>query len=332
MKVAVVGATGIVGETVLRVLEERRLPVSSLAAFASRDRAAAVMFRGRSVDVHRATADSLRGFDVVFFAGGDQASVGLAAGIAGNGCIVIDNSATFRLDPNVALIVPEINAAALRPQQRIFPVANCTAIIVCVALAPVCSVAGLQRVHAATYQAVSGAGRPGLDELQAAEHAIQHDGAEPPPQAFAARIARNVVPQIGELDQRGYTLEETKIQAEVRKILALDALPFSVIAVRVPVRYAHCAAVFFETERAASVKDLSAALEEAPGLVYHGRGIVTPRDVEGTDDVHVARLRAEDESGHRFAMWICGDQVRKGAATNGVQILELLLERGMVAA
>lgn len=332
MKIAVVGATGIVGETVLRVLEERKVPISTLAAFATRDRASAVTFRGKSLDVQRTTADSLHGFDAVFFAGGDEPSGAFAPGIAERGSIVIDNSATFRLSPSVALIVPEVNASALQPGQRIFPVANCTAIILCVALSPVCRAAGLQRVQAATYQAVSGAGRAGLEELEAAERAIAQAGVEPVPKAFAAPIARNVVPQIGELDARGYALEEAKIQAEVRKILSLETLPLSVIAVRVPVRFAHSAVVFFETERATSLKYLSAAFKKAPGVVFHERGFVTPRDVEGADDVHVARLRAEDESGRRFAMWVSGDQVRKGAATNGVQILELLLQRGIVAA
>ena len=314
MKIAVVGATGLVGEALLRVLEERRVPASSLAAFASRARSAAVAFRGEKLDVQPTTAEALRGFDAVFFAGGDEPSADVVPKIAGNGCVVIDNSATFRLDPHLALIVPEINASSLRDGQRIFPVANCTAIILSVALAPIARCAGLRAVDVATYQAVSGAGRAALEELEAG----------------TSRITRNVVPEIGEIDKRGYSTEEVKIQAELRKILSVPDLHCAVIAVRVPVRFGHSAAIFFETERPTSTNELASALKAAPGLVFHERGIVTPREVEGHDDVHVARLRAEDESGQRFAMWVCGDQVRKGAATNGVQILELLLERGIV--
>ena len=314
MKIAVVGATGLVGEALLRVLEERRVPASSLGAFASRARSAAVTFRGEKLDVQPTTTEALRGFDAVFFAGGDEPSADFAPKIAGNGCVVIDNSAAFRLDPQLALIVPEVNAPALRDGQKIFPVGNCTAIILSVALAPIARCAGLKAVNAATYQAVSGAGRAALEELEA--------GTSP--------IAGNVVPQIGEVDKRGYSIEEAKIQAELQKILALPNLSCAVVAVRVPVRRAHSAAVFFETERPTSTDKLATALKGAPGLVFHEHDIVTPREVEGQDDVHVARLRAEDESGRRYAMWVCGDQLRKGAATNGVQILELLVERGIV--
>ena len=314
MKIAVVGATGLVGEALLRVLEERRVPASSLGAFASRARNAAVTFRGEKLDVQPTTTEALRGFDAVFFAGGDEPSADFVPKVAGNGCVVIDNSATFRLDPQLALIVPEVNASALRDGQKIFPVGNCTAIILSVALAPIARCAGLTAVNTATYQAISGAGRAALEALEA--------GTSP--------VAGNIVPQIGEIDDRGYSVEEAKIQAELRKILELPSLSCAVMAVRVPVRFAHSAAVFFETERPTSTDELADALKTASGLIFHENGIVTPRDIEGRDDVHVARLRGEDESGRRFAMWVCGDQVRKGAATNGVQILELLLERGIV--
>ncbi|MDQ6929165.1 MAG: aspartate-semialdehyde dehydrogenase [Candidatus Eremiobacteraeota bacterium] len=332
MKVALVGATGIVGETVLRVLEERHIPIDSLGAFASRDRKAAVRFRGETLDVLETTAPALEGYDTVFFAGSEEASGAYAPRIAERGNVVIDNSATYRLQAELALLVPEVNADALRADQRIFPVANCTAIVLCVALAPVRGVAGLRSVQVATYQSVSGAGRAGIEELAAAEAAVLAATAEPEPKAFAAPIARNVIPQIGTLGPDGYTTEETKVRAETRKILDLDALAMSVIAVRVPVRYAHSEAVFFETTRPTTLDALRAEFGRAAGIAFHAEGIVTPREVEGQDLVHVARLRAEDASGSRFSMWISGDQVRKGAATNGVQILELLLLRGLVHA
>lgn len=332
MKVAVVGATGIVGETVLRVLEERNVPVAELGAFASRERPAAARFAGRTLDVHATTAEGLEGYDAVFFASSEDASGTFAPAAARNGSVVIDNSATFRLDPAMALLVPEVNAAALRDGQRIFPVANCTAIILCVALAPVRDLCGVRALHVATYQAVSGAGRAGIDELARAEEALQAGRSEPEPQTFVKPIARNAVPQIGTIGAGGYSTEETKVRDETRKILELAGLEMAVMCVRVPVRYAHSEAVFFETERPTTVDALREAFANADGIVFHPDGVVTPRDAEGGDAVHVARLRGEDGSGSRFSMWICGDQVRKGAATNGVQILELLLRRGLVSA
>lgn len=330
MNVAVVGATGIVGETVLRVLEERRIPISRLGAFASRDRKGAVRFRGEPLDVFATTAEGLDGYDAVFFASSEESSGTFAPRVAERGSIVIDNSATFRLEPGIALLVPEVNPGALLAGQRIFPVANCTAIVLCVALAPVRDCAGLASVQVASYQAVSGAGRAGVEELEAGERALLGGTAEAPPKTFVAPIARNVIPQIGSIGPDGYSTEESKVRAETRKILGLDTLPMSVIAVRVPVRYAHSEAVFFETEVETTLDALRNAFAQAAGVVFHSEGIVTPREVEGGDAVHVARLRAEDDSGTRFSMWISGDQVRKGAATNGVQILELLLSRGLV--
>jgi len=330
VKVALVGATGAVGETILRVLEERRLPVSRLSAFGAQGALRTVRFRDQELEVRPASAEELDGYDAVFFAGGEDASARYADSIVRGGSVIIDNSAAFRLQAGVALIVPEINAHAVLPGQRIFPVANCTAIVLCMALSTVKSVAGLARVQLATYQAVSGAGRAGIAEFTSAERALAASQPEPPAQIFPAAIARNVIPQIGSLDEGGYSSEEVKIRAETRKILDLPELPVSVIAVRVPVLFAHSEAVFFETQRATSSEELGQAFGRAPGVRFHPSGVVTPREVEGSDDVHVARLRPEDETGTRFSMWVAGDQLRKGAATNGVQILELLLERGVV--
>ena len=329
MNVAVVGATGAVGETILRVLEERDLPISELRPFASRERAGAVRFRGTSLDVRAASGEALRGCDVVFFAGGEDASELYAPDLIERGSIVIDNSAAYRMREGVPLIVPEVNADALRAEHRLLPVANCTAIVLCTALRPIRDVAGLQSVRVATYQAASGAGRVGLDELFAGERALATDDPEPEPSVFARPLARNVVPQVGAFDSAGWTGEERKIADETRKMLDLPELRVSATAVRVPVRTAHSEAVFVETERATSVAELAAAFEAAPGIVFHGEGIVTPREVEGTDEVHVARLRGDTND---FALWCVGDQLRKGAASNAVAILELLLEKGYIAA
>lgn len=338
MNVAVVGATGAVGETILRVLEERDVPVGELGLFASRPRTAAVRFRGDSLDVRAASEDALRPFEVVFFAGGEDASERYAPALVERGCVVIDNSATFRMRGDVPLIIPGVNGDAVRAEHRLFPVANCTAIVLCTALRPIRDAAGLRSVRVATYQAASGAGRPGLEEFLGQERAVASDDLEPPAAIFPRPLARNVVPQIGAFDEAGWSAEERKIRDETRKMLELPDLHVSVTAVRVPVRTAHSGAVFLETQRSTSVAELSAALASGSGIIYHADGIVTPREVEGTDHVHVARLRSEafdvaqDDNGRSFALWCVGDQLRRGAATNAVEILELLLAKGYVAA
>jgi aspartate-semialdehyde dehydrogenase len=329
VKLAVVGATGVVGEMILRVLDERAVAIEELGAFASRDRAEPLRFRGRNVPVRKATPQSLAAgrYDAVFFASSDDASAELAQSCVASGAVVIDNSATYRMAPGVPLVVPEVNADAVQPADRIFPVANCTAIVLVVGLAPIERVAGLRSVRVATYQAVSGAGRGGLDALAAEERAeLTLDGADVR-SPFAAPIFRNVIPLIGSLDEHGDTGEENKVVAETRKMLGRPDLHVAATTVRVPVRYAHSEAVFFETERDTSLAELADAFLQASGVVFHAEGIVTPRDVEGQDLVHVARLRAEGGSARHFQMWVVGDQVRKGAATNGVQILQLLVER-----
>ncbi|HEX3670171.1 MAG TPA: aspartate-semialdehyde dehydrogenase [Candidatus Cybelea sp.] len=331
MNVAVVGATGAVGETILRLLEERALPIARLEPFASRPRANAIRFRGASMDVRAASEDALRDFDVVFFASGEDASERYAPALLERGSIVIDNSATFRLHQGVPLIVPDVNADVLRAEHRLFPVANCTAIVLSTALRPIRDAAGLRSVRVATYQAASGAGRPGLDELLAGENAIARGEAEPEAAIFPRPLARNVVPQVGAFDELGWSGEERKVCAETCKLLDLPELHVSVTAVRVPVLTAHSEAVFLETQRRTSAEELAEAFSDAPGVVFHRSGIVTPREVEGSDDVHVARLRSEEDDRH-FALWCVGDQLRRGAATNAVQILELLLRRGYVAA
>ncbi len=327
MNIAIVGVTGAVGETILRVLDERAVPVGSLGAFASRDRPEPLTFRGKAWPIKAASEAALAGFDVVFFASSEDASATLARSLAQRGATVIDNSATFRMEEGVPLCVPEINADAVPADARIFPVANCTAIVLSMALAPIARAAGLQAVRVATYQAVSGAGRAGLDELEAGERALASGTPEPEPRAFSRAIARNVVPQVGAFDARGESGEEQKVRDETRKILGLPRLHVAATAVRVPVRTAHSEAVFFETLRDTSVSELAAALAAAPGVVFHRDGIVTPRDVEGSDLVHVARLRSEGDSRRHFQLWVVGDQLRKGAATNAVQILQMLLQR-----
>ncbi len=335
MKLGVIGATGVVGSTILTVLEERGVPVTQLFAYASRDRVDGVRFRGASYPVARASVEKIVADapDVVFFASSDDASKEMAEALAAHGIIVIDNSATFRLDPRVPLVIPEVNPHAIAAHHTIFPVGNCTAIILCVALKPIVAVAGLRSVRIATYQAVSGAGRAGLEALAEEEALIATGGSGAAPHStFAAQIVRNVIPQIGGFEGTGDTGEEEKVAAETRKTLELPDLHVAATTVRVPVRTAHSEAVFVQTERATSVAALAAAFANAPGIVYHASGIVTPIEVEGTDLVHVARLRAEGTSTTDFQLWVVGDQLRKGAATNGVQILETLISQGRFGA
>ncbi len=333
MKLAIVGVTGIVGETILRVLDERAIPVDELGAFASRERSEPLEFRGKKVPIRAATAAALASgkYDVVFFASSDDASGELAQPVLDSGAKVIDNSSSFRMAPGVPLVIPEVNAHAVEAHHNLFPVANCTAIVLVMGIAPIHRAVGLGAVHAATYQAVSGAGRAGLDALAAEEQAALGGGANGSVKSpFVAPIFRNVVPQIGSFDEFGDTGEEKKVAAETRKMLEAPDLHVAVTTVRVPVRAAHSIAAFIETSSDTSVDELARAYDGAPGTVFHRDGIVTPREVEGQDVIHVARLRAEEGSKRHFQLWAVGDQLRKGAATNGVQILELLLERGYV--
>ncbi len=330
MRVAVIGATGVVGGTILRVLEERNVAVDTLLGYASRERAEGLPFRGTTIPIAAASLERVLADrpDVAFFASSDDASAELAQALVDAGTIVIDNSSTFRLTDGVPLVVPEVNPHAIHATHRLFPVANCTAIVLCVALAPIERAIGLSVVRVATYQAVSGAGRAGLDALAAEEQGMASDG------TFAAPIFRNVVPQVGSYDGDGDTGEEQKVAAETRKMLGRPDLRVAATTVRVPVMRAHSEAVFFETDEPTGTREVLAALRDAPGVVLHEHGIVTPRDVEGTDLVHVARVRPEpdDRSDTCFQMWVVGDQLRKGAATNAVQILELLIAQGRFAA
>jgi aspartate-semialdehyde dehydrogenase len=353
LDIAVVGATGAVGETILRVLEERHVSIGRLAPFASKARAGAVRFRGETLDARATDPESLCGFDVVFFASGEDSSERYAPALVERGSFVIDNSSTFRMQAGVPLVIPEVNPEAVLAGHRLFPVANCTAIVLCTALRPIRDIAGLLSVRVATYQAASGAGRAGLDEFLSDERAVVLGEEEPVAQIFPRHLAHNVIPQIGSFDASGYSGEERKVAEETRKMLSLPELFVSATTVRVPVKTAHSEVVFVETERATTVEELTAAFDSAAGIVFHRDGIVTPRDVEGTDVVHVARLRAEPPARpmplslvpptedravrhvnrtRNFTFWCVGDQLRKGAATNAVQILELLLEKGFVGA
>jgi aspartate-semialdehyde dehydrogenase len=313
--VAVVGATGLVGETVLRVLEERAFPVGDLLALGSaRSSGARVRFRGRQHEVREASLDALHGAELVFFAATGELSRSLAPAAAEAGAIVIDKSSTWRMHARVPLVVPEINARALEGHGGIVACPNCTTIGLVMALEPLRRAAGLAHVAVTTLQAASGAGRDGLEELAGTPHGI-----------FARPLAGNVLPQCDRfLDDS--TAEEHKLRDETRKILALPGLAVTMTCVRVPVAVGHSAAVLVETERALSPAEALAALGAFPGIRVHaGNDYATPLEVAGRDEVFVGRVRRDPTHPRRLWLWCVLDNLRKGAATNAVQIAEALL-------
>lgn len=314
--VAVVGATGLVGETVLRVLEERAFPVGALRALGSaRSAGTRVRFRGREHEVAEAGPEALRGADLVFFAATGELSRTLARAAVEAGALVIDKSSTWRLDPEVPLVVPEINAHALASQRGLVACPNCTTIGLVMALEPLRRAAGLVHVAVTTLQAASGAGREALEELAGTPRGV-----------FPRPLAGNVLPQCDRFLEAGTTAEEQKLRDETRKILGLPALALTSTCVRVPVAVGHSAAVLVETERVLAPEEALAALGAFPGVRVHtGDDYPTPLEVAGRDEVHVGRVRRDPTHARRLWLWCVLDNLRKGAATNAVQIAEALL-------
>ena len=330
--VAVVGATGAVGEVLLDVLVERRFPVGELRALASeRSAGKTVRYDGRPVPVEQARADALDGADFVFFAATGTLSKELAPEAAKRKAVAIDKSSTWRMDPTVPLVVPEVNPDALAAHRGIVACPNCTTIGFVMALEPLRRVAGLRRVVVTTLQAVSGAGRPGVDELEAQVAAIAR-GEKPRADTFPVPIAYNVIPLCESFRDDGYSTEEMKLLLETRKILGMDDLDVSMTCVRVPVPVGHSATILVETERPLSPEAAREALAAFPGVRVvddPSRNVFpTPADVVGHDDVLVGRVRREPGS-DRLWLWQVADNLRKGAATNAVQIAEEMIRRGL---
>jgi aspartate-semialdehyde dehydrogenase len=330
--VAIVGATGVVGETLLRVLDERSFPVAELRALASeRSAGTAVRFRGKRVPVRRAEAGAFEGADFVFFAATGSLSRELAPEAVRRGAVVVDKSATFRLDDEVPLVVPEINADALEKHRGIVACPNCTTIGFVMPLEPIRRVAGLRHVTVTTFQSVSGAGRPGLEELSRELDAAR-EGKPLRPEIFAAPVAHNVVPLCETFRGDGYSTEEVKLLYETRKILGMPKLDVSMTCVRVPVPVGHSAAMLIETERPLSPEEARRALAAFPGIEVvddpASNRFPTPADVAGRDEVLVGRIR-RDLASDRLWLWQVSDNLRKGAATNAVQIAEELIARNL---
>ena len=328
-RVAIVGATGAVGQELLRVFEERDFDVSSLKLLASaRSAGRTLRFRGEGHQVEAVAADAFRGVDVAFFSAGGDTAAALAPLAVDAGCVVIDNSSAFRMQADVPLVVPEVNADALRSHQGIVANPNCSTIILVLALQPLESAAGLEAVVVSTYQAASGAGQRAMDEMFHATRAVL-DGLEPPaPSALAQTLAFNVFPHVDEFMADGYTREEDKLLHEVRKILGKPALAVDATCVRVPVARCHSESVSVRLSRPLSVEDARAAFAAAPGLVLDDEpasvGYPTPLTYAHRDACGVGRGRAGRVWEPGLSFWVVGDQLRKGAALNAVQIAETL--------
>ena len=328
--VAILGATGAVGQEMLKVLEEYDVPVEKLLPLASAKSAGGtVRFKGQDVKIEEATEDSFKGMDFVLGAVKNGMSKKFAPAIVKSGAVYIDNSSAFRLDPEVPLIVPEINGEDAFTNKGIISNPNCSTIITLMAVAGIAKLSPIKSMIACTYQAVSGAGQAGLLELEDQMRAISA-GEPVERKVFAHQIANNVIPFIGDGLDNLYTDEEMKMQNEGRRILHLPELNVTCTCVRVPVMRSHSIAVTLRTERKVSVEEAKEAVRAFKGVRliedYEGRCYPTPLDTSNQDLVWVGRIREDltDENG--LTRWCCGDQIRKGAASNAVQILRRMIE------
>lgn len=327
-RVAVVGATGAVGETLLQILEERKFPVRELRLLASERSAGRLLrFQDEEVPVEALTADAFRGIEFALFSAGAARSKEFAPAATRAGAIVIDNSSAFRMDPEVPLVIPEINPDTILRHKGIIANPNCTAIVMLMPLKPLYDCARVTRVVATSYQAVSGAGAKAIEELRQQVTAWVR-GEALSVEVFPHQIAFNVLPHVDAFLENGYTREEMKLVHETRKILGDQSILVSPTTVRVPVFRAHAVAVNVEMERPVSVATARALFAAFPGLrVLDDPARLEypmPLSVAGTDDCYVGRIRQDLTRENGLNFWAVGDQLRKGAALNAVQIAELL--------
>ena len=335
LRVAVVGATGLVGETMIQVLEERNFPVSELHLLASnRSLGKRVDFKGRSLPVQDLAGFDFSKADIGLFSPGAEVSREYAPKAAAAGCIVIDNTSEFRYQDDIPLVVPEVNphAIARYKNRNIIANPNCSTIQLVVALKPIHDAVGIERINVATYQSVSGAGREAVEEL--AQQSIALLSGKGPVEAHVVpkQIAFNCVPQIDRFEDNGYTREEMKIVWETRKILEDPEIRVSATAVRVPVFYGHSEAVSIETRTKITADEARALLEKAPGvqvLDEHKPGGYPTAATEAAnrDTVYVGRIRQDVSTERGLNLWVVADNVRKGAATNSIQIAEILAQQ-----
>ena len=328
--VAVLGATGAVGQEMIKILQERDFPVGKLLPLASaRSAGKTLKFRGEDVTIVEARDEAFEGVDIVLGAAENDIAKRFAPAIVKAGAVFVDNSSAFRLDPNVPLIVPEINPGDVKDHHGIISNPNCSTIITVTAVNALNSIAPIRAMTASTYQAVSGAGAGGPIELMNEVEALR-EGKPYEPKVFSHQIAYNLIPQIGGEQFEGYTSEEMKMQNEGRKIMHLPELKVSCTCVRVPVVRSHSISVSMHFDRPISVKEAQAVIAKAPGcrLVddLANKQYPMPLDTSDQDIVFVGRIRPDLTDDNGLCLWCCGDQVRKGAATNAIQIAELLIK------
>lgn len=334
MNIAIVGASGAVGQELLKVLDDRKFPVDTLRLFGSeRSAGRKYLFRGEEHQVMLLQDnDDFRDIDIAFVSAGASTSIKFADTITRHGAVMIDNSSAFRMNDDVPLVVPEVNGAdALNAPRGIIANPNCTTIQMVVALAPVNRISEIKRVHVATYQAASGAGAAAMEEL-VEQHRALAEGREPRVEKFVTQLAYNVIPHIDVFGDNGYTKEEMKMHFETKKIMHAPTLEVSATCVRVPVLRAHSEAIWVETARPVSVAEAREAFSRADGVVLvddpANKVYPMPLDKAGLDPVYVGRVRSDLANPNCLTFWTVSDQIKKGAALNAVQIAEYLLAHG----
>ena len=329
--VAVLGATGAVGQEMLNILEERNFPVGKLIPLASaRSAGQKLTFKGEEITIQEACDEAFEGVDIVLGAAENDIAKKFAPAIVKAGAVFVDNSSAFRLDPKVPLIVPEVNAEDAKNHNGIISNPNCSTIITVTAVNALNAISPIRTMTTSTYQAVSGAGAEGPVELMNEVEALAK-GEKYEPKVFPYQIAYNLIPQIGGEQFEGYTSEEMKMQNEGRKIMHLPELKVSCTCVRVPVVRSHSISVSLHFDRPVTVDEVREVLADAPGVKLvddlKNKQYPMPLDTSGQDIVYVGRIRPDLTDDCGICLWCCGDQVRKGAATNCIQIAELLIEK-----
>ena len=336
MRVAVVGATGVVGSTILEVMRERSFPATEVVPFASeRSAGKTIEWGDRELTVQALTDESVRGFDLALFSAGSGTSEEWGPRFADAGAVVVDNSSFWRMHEDVPLVVAEVNPDALADHSGIVANPNCTTMQMVVALKPILDAAGIDRIVMSSYQSVSGTGKSAVDELHTQTKAIANGEQPPAPSVYPHQIAYNVLPQVEKFkDGDDYTTEERKVMAETRKILGRDDIGISATCVRVPVLVGHSESVNIQTHDPLSPEECREVLAAAPNVVVvddPADGIYPLAiDVAGRDEVLVGRIRRDPSHERCLNLWIVGDNLRKGAATNAVQLAELIHARGLL--
>lgn len=330
-KVGVVGATGMVGQTFMNILEERKFPLMELRPFASEASVGKkIHVQGQDWSVQTLAPDCFEGLDLVFFSSGDDISKEWAPQAAKAGAFAIDNSAAFRMDPKVHLIVPEVNGHLVNSHSKPQVIANpnCSTIQLVVALKPLADKYGLEEVRVSSYQAVSGAGLAGYEELLAQTE--DYKNPKPKPTTFPHPILFNCIPQIGSFNEEGFCSEEVKIMKETRKILSLPELKVSAFTVRIPALNAHSESVWVTLKQKTDQANILETLKNFEGIVVQDETqnsiYPTPRSVSGEDPVYVGRVHRDPENPYLWLMWVVSDNIRKGAALNGLQIAEHIFD------